>query len=73
MIPSRSWLMVGTPTPLKNHGVQVRLDDDIPNDIGVPITKCLPNHQHLQIIQCSNFPTNLWIIYIHDGFMMDYS
>ena len=34
MIPSRSWLMVGTPTPLKNHGVQVRLDDDIPNDIG---------------------------------------
>jgi hypothetical protein len=25
-----SWLVVGTPTPLKNHGVQVTWDDEIP-------------------------------------------
>ena len=26
-----TWLVVGTPTPLKNHGVRVSWDDEIPN------------------------------------------
>ena len=34
------WLVVGTPSPLKNDGVKVSWDDEIPNMMGKIIHSC---------------------------------
>ena len=41
-------LVVGTPTPVKNHGVKVSWDDDIPNCFWRN-SKHVPNHQPVSI------------------------
>ena len=50
------WLVVFRPTPLKNHGVKVSWDDDIPNMMG----------KINQIFQTTNqkYPVELDDIYI---------
>ena len=40
---NHSWLVVGIPTPLKNDGLKVNWDDDIPN--WMESHKNVPNHQ----------------------------
>ena len=42
-------LVGGIPTPLKNDGVKVSWDDDIPNMMGKTIHSCSSHHQPVYI------------------------
>jgi len=57
-IKKNNWLVV-EPTPLKNDGVKVSLDDDIPNMMGKNNPN-VPNHQPDKL---SNYPST-WFLQI---------
>ena len=73
------------PTPLKNDGVKVSWDDDIPNNqyifdgVKVSWDDDIPNNQYMEKNKCSKPPTryggshmlHVWYIYLHNWVILD--